>query len=84
MNGEKVNNRWYGTSKHFSTVTKSGNVWKGELATHSKYKNTADLHTGINKFKKDEKGDLLADTHNVLFEWVEELGKCMWVISTRS
>jgi hypothetical protein len=31
------------------------------------------LHTDINEFKKDEKGDLLADTHNVLFEWVEEL-----------
>jgi hypothetical protein len=46
-------------------------------------KNTADLHTDINEFKKcyypetnlieNKKGDLLANIHNILFQWVEEL-----------
>jgi hypothetical protein len=47
-----------------------------ELATDSKNKNIRDLYRGINEFKrgyqprnnlvKDENGDLLADSHNVL------------------
>jgi hypothetical protein len=50
-----------------------------ELATDSKKKNIRDLYRGINEFKrgyqprnnlvKDEKGDLLADSHNVLNRW---------------
>jgi hypothetical protein len=47
-----------------------------ELATNSKKKNIRDLYRGINEFKrgyqprnnliKDENGDLLADSHNIL------------------
>jgi hypothetical protein len=49
------------------------------LATNSKNKNIRDLHRGINEFKKgyqprsnfvtDEKGDLFADSHNILNRW---------------
>jgi uncharacterized protein with ParB-like and HNH nuclease domain len=50
-----------------------------ELATNSKNKNIRDLYRGINDFKrgyqprsnlvKDENGDLLADSHNILNRW---------------
>jgi hypothetical protein len=50
-----------------------------ELATNSKNKNIRDLYRGINEFKmgyqprnnlmKDENGDLLADSHNILNKW---------------
>jgi hypothetical protein len=50
-----------------------------ELATNSKNKNIRDLYRGINSFKrlyrprnnlvKDENGDLLADSHNILNSW---------------
>jgi hypothetical protein len=50
-----------------------------ELATNSKNKNIRDLYRGINYFKrgyqsrinlvKDESGDLLADSHNILNRW---------------
>jgi hypothetical protein len=46
---------------------------------NSKHKNIKDLYRGINKFKrgyqpinnlvKDENGDLLVDTHNILNRW---------------
>jgi hypothetical protein len=50
-----------------------------ELATNSTNKNIRDLYRGINGFKrgyqprnnlvKDENGDLLADSHNILNRW---------------
>ncbi|PNF33805.1 hypothetical protein B7P43_G10012 [Cryptotermes secundus] len=50
-----------------------------ELAMNSKNKNIRDLYRGINDFKrgyqprsnlvKDENGDLLADSHNILNRW---------------
>jgi hypothetical protein len=50
-----------------------------ELATNSKNKNIRNLYRGINEFKrgyqprnnlvKDENGDLLADSHNILNRW---------------
>jgi hypothetical protein len=50
-----------------------------ELATNSKNKNIRHLYRGINLFKrdyqlknnllKDENGDLLADSHNILNRW---------------
>ena len=50
-----------------------------ELETNSKIKNIRDLYRGINDFKKcyqprtnivkDEKGDLVADTHSILARW---------------
>ena len=53
-----------------------------ELETNSKINNVRDLYMGINYFKKwyqprttivkDEKGDLVADSHSIMAE-VEEL-----------
>jgi hypothetical protein len=50
-----------------------------ELETNSNNKNIRDLYSGINYFKKgyqprtnvvkDEKGDLVADCHNILPRW---------------
>jgi hypothetical protein len=50
-----------------------------ELATNSRNKNIRDLHRGINYLKecyqprsnlvRDEKGDLLADSHDILNRW---------------
>jgi hypothetical protein len=50
-----------------------------ELATNSKNKNTRDLYRGVNECKmgcrprnnivKDENGDLLADSQNILNRW---------------
>jgi len=50
-----------------------------ELQTNSKIKNIRDLYRGINDFKKgyqprlnivkDEKGDLVADSHSIVARW---------------
>jgi hypothetical protein len=50
-----------------------------ELATNSKNKNIRDLYGGINEFKmgyqprnnivKDDNGQLLADSYNILNRW---------------
>ena len=50
-----------------------------ELETNSKIKNVRDLYRGFSDFKKgyqprtnlvkDEKGDLVADSHNILARW---------------
>jgi hypothetical protein len=50
-----------------------------QLAVNSKNKNIRDLYRGINEFKrgyqlrnklvKDENGDVLADSHNILNRW---------------
>jgi len=50
-----------------------------ELETNSKIKNARDLYRGINDFKKgyqpraiivkDEKGDLVADSHSIMAKW---------------
>jgi len=50
-----------------------------ELETNSKIQNIRDLYRGINDFKKgyqpsynivkDEKGDLFADSHNIVARW---------------
>ena len=50
-----------------------------ELETNSKIKNIRDLYRGINDFKngyqprtirvKDEKGDLVAETHSIMTSW---------------
>jgi hypothetical protein len=50
-----------------------------ELETNSKINNVRDLYRGINDFKKgdqprttivkDEKGDLMADSHSIMATW---------------
>jgi hypothetical protein len=63
--------------------TKRGNTERkiNELETNSKNKNIRDLYRGINEFKKcyqhrtnslivkEENGDLLADSYNILNRW---------------
>jgi hypothetical protein len=58
-----------------------------ELATNSKNKNIRDLYRGINEFKrgyeprnnlvKDENGDLLSDSHNILNRWKSYFSQLM-------
>ncbi|PNF35986.1 hypothetical protein B7P43_G02286 [Cryptotermes secundus] len=70
INGDKPNNIRCETSRHFRNKKKEYN---------SKNKNIRDLCSGMNDFKrgyklrsnlvKDENGDLLADSHNILNRW---------------
>jgi hypothetical protein len=57
------------------------------FATNSKINNVRDMYRGINEFKmgyqprnnlvKDENGDLLADSHNILNSWKNYLSQLM-------
>jgi hypothetical protein len=57
-----------------------------ELETNSKNKNIRDFCKGINDFKKgyqprtnvvkDEKGDLVADSHGILGRWKKNVFSC--------
>jgi hypothetical protein len=77
INGNDLNDVRREASRHFKNKKKEYLKEKmNELATNSKNKNTRDLYRGINEFKrgyhrrsnlvKDENGDLLADSHNIL------------------
>jgi hypothetical protein len=58
-----------------------------ELATNSKNRNIRDLYGGINEFKrgyqlrnnlmKDENGNLLADSHNILNRWKNDFSQLL-------
>jgi hypothetical protein len=58
-----------------------------ELETNSKINNIRDLYSGINDFKKryqprtiivkDEKGDLFADSHNIMVRWRNYFSKIL-------
>jgi predicted metallo-beta-lactamase superfamily hydrolase len=71
INGDDLNNVRCEASRYFRNTDKIN-----ELATNSKNKNITDLYRRRNKFKrgyqprnnlvKDENGDLLADSHNIL------------------
>jgi hypothetical protein len=76
INGDNLNKVRREASRHFRN--KKGEYLKdkiNELARNSKNKNTRDLYRGINGFKKgyqprnnlvkDEKGDLLSDSHTI-------------------
>jgi hypothetical protein len=80
INGDNLNNVrreasryfWNKNRKYLKDKTK-------DLATNSKNKNIRDQYRGINEFKrgyqrinnfmKDENGDLLVDSHNILNRW---------------
>jgi hypothetical protein len=77
INGDNLNNVEREASKYFRNIKREYMKEKiNELATNSKNKNIRDLYRGINIFKwgfqprnnlvKDENGDLLADSHNIL------------------
>jgi hypothetical protein len=80
INGENLNNVRREASRYFRNKKREYLKDKiNELATNSKKKNIRDLYRGINEFKweyqprnylvKDENGDLLADSHNILNRW---------------
>ncbi|PNF32825.1 hypothetical protein B7P43_G04341 [Cryptotermes secundus] len=80
LSGDNLNNIRRETSRHFRNKKREYLKDKiDELAMNSKNKNITDLHRGINDFKrgyqpssnlvKDENGDLLADSHNILNRW---------------
>jgi hypothetical protein len=80
INGVNLSNIRRETSRHFRNEKREYMKDKiDELATNSKNKNRRDLYRGINEFKKcnhprsnlvkDETGDLLADSHNILNRW---------------
>ncbi|PNF42200.1 hypothetical protein B7P43_G06780 [Cryptotermes secundus] len=77
LNGDNLNNIRCKTSRHFRNKKREYLKDKiDELAMNSKKKNIRDLYRGTNDFKrgyqprsnlvKDENGDLLADSHNIL------------------
>jgi hypothetical protein len=77
INWDNLNNIICEASRHFRNKKREYMKYKiNELATNSKNKNIRDLYTEINEFKKgyqsrsnlvkDENGDLLANSHNIL------------------
>jgi hypothetical protein len=76
-NGDNLNNVRREASRHFMNKKREYlKVKINVLATNSKNKNIRDLYRGINEFRKsyqprnnlvkDENGDLLEDSHNIL------------------
>ena len=79
-NVDNLNNVRHEVSRHFRNKKKAYLRAKiEELETNSKIKNIRDLYRGINDFKKgyqprcnivkDEKGDLVADSHCIVARW---------------
>jgi hypothetical protein len=77
VDGDNLNNVRREASRHFRNRKKEYlKDESNELATNSKNKNIRDLYRGINEFKrsyqprnnlvKDENGDLLSDSRNIL------------------
>ena len=75
-----LNNVRREASRHFRIKKKAYLKAKiEELEANSKINNIRDLHRGINDFKKgyqpraiivkDEKGDLVADSHSIMAKW---------------
>jgi hypothetical protein len=80
VNVHHLNNVRREASRHFRNKKKEYLKAKiNELETNSKNKNIRVLYRGINDFKKsyqprnnavkDEKGDLVADSHSILARW---------------
>ena len=79
-NVDNLNNIRHDASRHFRNKKKAYlKVKIEELETNSKINNVRDLYRGINDFKKgyqprttivkDEKGDLVADSHSIMARW---------------
>jgi hypothetical protein len=79
-NGDNLKNVSCEANRHFRNNKEEYlKVKIDELSTNSKNKNIRYLYKGINEFKrgyqlrnnlvKDENGDLLADSHNILNRW---------------
>jgi len=81
-NVDNPNNIRRDASRHFRNKKKAYlKVKIEELETNSKIYNVRDLYRGISDFKKgyqprttivkDEKGDLVADSHSIMARWEE-------------
>ena len=81
-NVDNLNNVRRDASRHFRNKKKAHLKAKiEELETNSKIKNVRDLYMDINDFKKeyqpktiivkDEKGDLVADSHSIMARWMK-------------
>jgi hypothetical protein len=79
-NVDNLNNVRRGANRHFRNKKKEYLKAKiNELEINSKNKNIRDLYRGINDYKmgyqprtnvvKDEKSDLVADSHSILARW---------------
>jgi len=79
-NVDNLNNVRRDASRHFRNNKKAYLKAKiEELETNSKVKNIRDLYRGISDFKKgyqprtnivkEDKGDLVADSHSILARW---------------
>ena len=74
-----MNNIRRDASRYFRNIKAYLKVKIEELDTNSKINNVRDLYRGINDFKKgyqprttivkDEKGDLVADSHSIMARW---------------
>jgi hypothetical protein len=80
INGDNLNNGRHKASRYFRNKKREYLKDKiNELASNSKNKNIRDICRGINEFKrgyqsrnnfvKEENGDLLVDSHNILNRW---------------
>jgi hypothetical protein len=81
MNGDTLSNMGRDARRHFR-IKKKGSIWKTKLMRlqRTEKQESIDLYRGINKFKrsyqprsnllKEENGDLLADSHNIL-NWLK-------------
>jgi hypothetical protein len=80
INGDNLNNVRREDNRYFRNKRREyPNARISELATNRTNKNIRDLYRGVNGFEgdyqpennlvKDENGDLLADTHNILNRW---------------
>jgi len=87
-NIENLNNVRHDASRHFRNKKKAYLKAKiEELETNSKIKNVKDLYRGINDFKKgyqprtnivkDEKSDLVADSHSILARWRNDFSQLL-------
>jgi hypothetical protein len=88
INGDNLNNVRCEASRHFRNKKREYLKDKpNEHATNSKNKNIRDLYRVINEFKrgyqptnnleKDDDGDLLADSHNILNTWKNYFPQCL-------
>jgi hypothetical protein len=82
-NVDKFNNGRREASRHFKNKKKEYLKAKTELETNRKIKNIRNLYTGVSDFKKgylprtnivkDEKGDLVTDSHSILVRWRSDI-----------
>jgi hypothetical protein len=88
INGDNLNKRRHETTRHFRNKKREYMKDKiNELATNCKNMNIRDVYRGINEFKKgyqlrsnlarEENGDLLADSHNILNMWKNYLSQLL-------